>query len=1067
MNIRTLTVELLRAGKRHNQLLSPLTQYLGVCGNAEASTVSLPPWYEHRDFESRLAELSYKVTADEDPGRSQRSLDKMGQEIAEILSLVKGLVGALTPQIERPDTLTQLRIVFSASELAMLPFEMSKVPPGAGAPGVWLALQARAPVCITRHIRSVSAEGMRWPTDPHILFVAGPDTPVEQHRQALERTLAPWRDDNGSLNDRLVCLEKATVGQITRAVEVAARKDRPFTHVHVVAHGARLDEADRYSPTGLQLHDEVVSGPRLASALTAVGSHGTCRPAVVTLATCDSGKQTDVRTPDASIAHDLHDQGIPLVVASQFPLSVEGSIPFVELFYEGQLWGQHPLVSLYAVRLRLHSTMGQEAHDWASLVAYEAFPLDLDEQLEELRYWQTRRAQENALKRLEAAVAPVDTGAPPPLRERYDQLKAEATAFVARLPTDGPYELECAGLRAAAMKRMAHVALRLAVARDVPADWSRPLFAECLRLLEEARAEYWRATKSYLAPTSEPTRRKANLHWLLGQVLSLDVILGRSLDLLSWTAAQFAAQLDTASSDDVEQAWAHVSLAELALLRLAEDGLPADDRARFADDTVRNVSRMVELVGKSSEHAQTTRRQFDRYVTWWGNPGLLSAYEQLGLPDRQHWQLENGLVPTAKRVVDLLGTPTSSARRSARSGEPTRGAPPAKTPEDGGGPKAAAGNTLAKASPANPGKPAAATSTIFNVEMLPAENGDCLWIEYGDPARPRRILIDCGAESTARLLAPRLAAAGAFELFVLTHIDADHINGVVPLFANGSSTARFEDIWFNGWRQVSPFLSVKQAEQFSKLLEDPARGLPWNRAMTASDATSPAPVVVADGEPLPSFQLEDGMRLTVLSPGAGQLKRMGREWHKALVELAPARAMLGRKAPPPPIEDFAKFDVIGLAGKPEKPDASIPNGSSIALLAEFDGRAVLLTGDAYPSVLVSSIKALQRERGREGEPLKLDAYKLSHHGSANATTAALLDAIDCRRYLVSTNGNIFYHPDRETIARVITRGGPEPTLVFNYRSTYNGLWDEPSLKTRYGYRTEYPAAGAEGLRVSL
>ncbi len=177
--------------------------------------------------------------------------------------------------------------------------------------------------------------------------------------------------------------------------------------------------------------------------------------------------------------------------------------------------------------------------------------------------------------------------------------------------------------------------------------------------------------------------------------------------------------------------------------------------------------------------------------------------------------------------------------------------------------------------------------------------------------------------------------------------------------------------------------------------------------------------------------------------------------------------MLGRKAPPPKIIDFASFDVEALARQPEKPDSSVPNGSSIALLAEFDGRAVLLTGDAYPAVLVSSIEALQRERGREGERLKLDAYKLSHHGSANATTAALLDAIDCRRYLVSTNGNIFYHPDRETIARVITRGGPEPTLVFNYRSAYNGLWDEPSLKTRYGYRTEFPAAGAEGLRVSL
>ncbi len=28
--------------------------------------------------------------------------------------------------------------------------------------------------------------------------------------------------------------------------------------------------------------------------------------------------------------------------------------------------------------------------------------------------------------------------------------------------------------------------------------------------------------------------------------------------------------------------------------------------------------------------------------------------------------------------------------------------------------------------------------------MLPAGHGDCLWIEYGDPGRPQRVLIDGG-----------------------------------------------------------------------------------------------------------------------------------------------------------------------------------------------------------------------------------------------------------------------------------------------------------------------------------
>jgi hypothetical protein len=197
------------------------------------------------------------------------------------------------------------------------------------------------------------------------------------------------------------------------------------------------------------------------------------------------------------------------------------------------------------------------------------------------------------------------------------------------------------------------------------------------------------------------------------------------------------------------------------------------------------------------------------------------------------------------------------------------------------------------------------------------------------------------------------------------------------------------------------------------------------------------------------------------------LKRLGRDWKRALEELQSPRQMLGRKLPPAPIEDFAHFDVAAVAGAPEKADRSVPNGSSIALLCEFDGRSILLSGDAHAEVLLSSIHTLQRERGHDGEKLKLDAFKLSHHGSANGTTAALIGALDCERYLVSTNGNIFYHPDREAIARVIVHGGDDPVLAFNYRSPYNGLWEEPTLRSRYHYRTLYPLPGTEGLRVTL
>ena len=40
--MRTITLELLRHGPTHNQLLSPLTQYLALCQNHSAVTVRVP-----------------------------------------------------------------------------------------------------------------------------------------------------------------------------------------------------------------------------------------------------------------------------------------------------------------------------------------------------------------------------------------------------------------------------------------------------------------------------------------------------------------------------------------------------------------------------------------------------------------------------------------------------------------------------------------------------------------------------------------------------------------------------------------------------------------------------------------------------------------------------------------------------------------------------------------------------------------------------------------------------------------------------------------------------------------
>ncbi len=338
---------------------------------------------------------------------------------------------------------------------------------------------------------------------------------------------------------------------------------------------------------------------------------------------------------------------------------------------------------------------------------------------------------------------------------------------------------------------------------------------------------------------------------------------------------------------------------------------------------------------------------------------------------------------------------------------------------------------------------------MFRIELLPAAYGDCILITYGRDQNRHRILIDAGTEPTwDKALRVHLNPPPTLELFVMTHIDADHIAGAIPFLKEGVDVA-IKDVWFNGWKHLPKnVLSAKQGEIFSTLIKD--RKLKWNHALDGK-------TIAISEDPLPKVELDGGMVLTVLSPTLKQLGRLARKWKAEILRhgLQPGDHRRYRRflARPP----TRSTDVPKLAALPFKPDTSAPNGSSIALLAEFDGKAALLTGDAHAPVLTRSISKLLQERSKDR--LTLDACKVSHHGSRGNTNAELLAQLDCSKYLISCNGGVHQLPDNETIGCIIhwTRGQPE--LFFNYDCERTEVWKRADLKNRYGYRTVYGDAG--------
>ena len=364
------------------------------------------------------------------------------------------------------------------------------------------------------------------------------------------------------------------------------------------------------------------------------------------------------------------------------------------------------------------------------------------------------------------------------------------------------------------------------------------------------------------------------------------------------------------------------------------------------------------------------------------------------------------------------------------------------------------------------------------IDVLPAERGDCLWIECTrEEGPPWRMVIDggmpdCWPALEARIASCAGAAPGAehdpvrIDLAVVSHIDADHIGGMLRLFRAATRNVTFGDIWFNGLPQLPETLvgdprSVPQGEELVSLLsgdhanaDATRRSLPWNERFRRA-----AVMTTGDGA-FETIAFPDGPTLTLLSPTPRRLVALRNTWEKYFSKLKRGVPEAEPAAIELPLQDLA-----ALAAMPTGKDPSVANGSSIAFLLEHAGRSCLFGADAFSSVLGSALTQLAAQRGTT---IALDVFKLPHHASKHNVTAPLLEAAPAEHYIISTNGERFNHPDDIALARVVTGAKKPCTLWFNYASKAAERWSDAGLQQRYGYQTRIPTAGTTaGVRIEL
>ena len=683
--MRTITLELLRHGPAHNPLISPLTPYLALCENHPAVTWQLP--LEHNQLLHRLRALSYRL------GEESRTfqLQDTARLLADLLATIPGLAVEMARTDAGP---VHLRLVLSASELALLPFELALTPtglPGAGQP---LLLQPQQPVCITRETRRVADAAMPWPQETRVLMVVAsppgvPAVPDLAHLLALRGRLAASIGSPDQIDRHLTVLTQASL----QAIEAACAQ-HDFSHVHILAHGSEY-AAGYDTRFGLMLHAagnpdgpaDIVSGERLGGALRTTRQGGNGRlssPAVVTLASCNSGAVGSVAGAGASLAHALHLAGIPMVIASQFPLSFGGSVRLVEKLYDGLLWGDDPRSLLIELRGLLHSQF-PETHDWASVTAYTSLPADFEQHLGAAQIQRAMTAinvalagADTAVARLAAAAqaAVADPGAVPdpdpasPAHPPHPAHSAMTAAADAEIST------------AVAQVRSAKQRLTDLVARH-PDQRGRVL--NLLASTEKREAEFAHSRAAGLAGPGAAFTPDASMwaglararqlyfdHYALGrspyaavQYLSLRAVLqhagrdaagaatggvasvagaadqpGRAADKL-WDLAEVQAQLDLQGTDSQSRVWALGNLIELYLLAPTIPGVAArgPDWPALAEA---HTQRLLATCSNGAFELFSTRRQIKRYTDW---------YARLARPDRP-WDAQ--VLAAAARIVALL-----------------------------------------------------------------------------------------------------------------------------------------------------------------------------------------------------------------------------------------------------------------------------------------------------------------------------------------------------------------------------------------------------------------------------
>ncbi len=306
----------------------------------------------------------------------------------------------------------------------------------------------------------------------------------------------------------------------------------------------------------------------------------------------------------------------------------------------------------------------------------------------------------------------------------------------------------------------------------------------------------------------------------------------------------------------------------------------------------------------------------------------------------------------------------------------------------------------------------------MDLNVLQAAYGDCMILKSGSRSESSQtdshhFLIDGGPASTYNIglkeeLQKIREKGGRVDLLIVSHVDNDHINGLLKLMqdlslqktSNKRWTIEIDSLWYNAFSRT-----------IGQRIEGRLRNLLRN-TRSVFKTTSRAQTTVRgirEGHDLYQYALDLGIdinpqfnndtiiindkpkelkfgdiKFLVIGPTRKNLEDLKKQWldwldkhEKALKTRADYRLAI-------------------------QADKSIPNLSSIMFLAKEDDNTILFTGDGLGEHVIYGLK--QTKLLGSSRSVHVDILKLPHHGSDRNITRDFFTNVTADKYLISANG---------------------------------------------------------------